>query len=170
MKESKIVIVIILTILLIGCSKTIKVENKINIEIKEEIKEEIIKKYNIEDIVIFQESFDLVFNELKSETDIINIKEIINNYNINNESIINNIYFGDTEGNFFIEPSIELPENYDFRERLPYKDAVSFGLCKPEPYIDYGSNNYIQSIYKPVYINDILVGVLGIDFNLYSEN
>ena len=77
-------------------------------------------------------------------------------------------YYGRSEIKQFIHsPSIDMPDDYDFRTRPTYKAAVEAGkITLKEPYIDAATQELVASIAAPVFINGILNGVIGVDLSL----
>ncbi len=79
------------------------------------------------------------------------------------------IYMGTIDGNMYMVPDDELPDDYDPRERLWYKDASdnSGKVIWTEPYSDAGTNGIIISAAKHVRGGDgSAVGVLSLDVKL----
>ncbi len=106
---------------------------------------------------------DILSDEIKSAKNKKAIEAILNKYY--NEKALNylNIYYGTVDGDFIVVPKIELPPDYDFRERPPYRDALSKGSYIQEPYIDPVTGRTILTISKPIYVDQKLIGVVGID-------
>lgn len=73
------------------------------------------------------------------------------------------VYFGSVDDTFIVWPEIELPEDYKITERPVYNEAASNGLYVAEAYMDFAEERMVQTISKAVYINDELIGVVGID-------
>lgn len=94
-------------------------------------------------------------------------RELINNVNSGNESIIN-VFVGTEEGVFLVDPFVELPESYDHRNSSWYKGA----LQKPDdifisdPYIDTGSGGLVVTVSGVLKNNSKVIGVVGIDLEL----
>ncbi|HOR86379.1 MAG TPA: methyl-accepting chemotaxis protein [Bacillota bacterium] len=78
------------------------------------------------------------------------------------------IYMGTIDGDMYMAPDDELPEDYDPRERPWYKDALdnSGKVIWTEPYSDAGTNGMILSAAKHVKGNDGSIGVLSLDVKL----
>jgi len=73
------------------------------------------------------------------------------------------VYFGSVDDTFIVWPEIELPEGYKITERPVYKEAANNGLYVAEAYMDFAEERMVQTISKAVYVNDELIGVVGID-------
>ena len=74
------------------------------------------------------------------------------------------VYYGTSEGEFFVWPMIELPDSYDCRERPWYKDAIEHGTFVSEIYEDAASMEKIQSVSSTIVNEGELSGVIGVDF------
>ena len=79
-----------------------------------------------------------------------------------------NIYFSSQEDGSLIQLlDVELPEDFDPRERSWYKGAVETeGYGTDGPYIDELTGEFTYSIHKAVRKDDVLLGVLSIDVSL----
>lgn len=73
------------------------------------------------------------------------------------------VYFGSVDDTFTVYPEIELPEDYKITERPVYKEAVNNSVYVAEAYMDFTEDKLLQTISKAVYVNDELIGVIGID-------
>lgn len=73
------------------------------------------------------------------------------------------VYFGSVDDTFIVWPEIELPEDYKITERSVYNEAANNGLYVAEVYMDFAEERMVQTISKAVYVNDELIGVVGID-------
>ncbi|MBN2897753.1 MAG: hypothetical protein JXO44_03165 [Clostridia bacterium] len=76
---------------------------------------------------------------------------------------ISYVYFGTVDDVFMISPATELPEDYRFTQRPAYKSALGVDINIAEIYIDAIDDRPIQTITKAVYVDDKLIGVVGID-------
>ena len=77
------------------------------------------------------------------------------------------VYFGDSQGSFTIRPDSKMPEGFDARTRLWYKDALtSSGASLTEPYIDAVTGQMIISIGTVVKKAGQTLGVVGSDLTL----
>lgn len=76
------------------------------------------------------------------------------------------LYYGNVKGEFVVAPKIELPPDYDCRQRPYYLDAVKHDYYFSEIYVDEVSGKHILTLSKAVYSKGKLIGVLGIDVNL----
>jgi hypothetical protein len=106
---------------------------------------------------------DLISNAIKSAKDKKAVEAIL--FKHYNEKALDYvcIYYGTVDGNFTCAPKLELPPDYDFRQRPPYLDALSKGSNFSEPYTDAVSGKTILTLSKPVYVDKKLIGVIGID-------
>ncbi|GAU79140.1 PDC sensor domain-containing protein [Fusibacter sp. 3D3] len=95
-----------------------------------------------------------------SETE---IQEALTEITLYEDLEIQYAYYGSAEGAFYIYPSMELPEDYDFRERPPYLNTMAEEIYYAEPYTDAITNRQIQTIGITVYDENGIIGVLGID-------
>lgn len=73
------------------------------------------------------------------------------------------VYFGSVDDTFIVWPEIELPENYKITERPIYTEALNQDMYVAEAYMDFAEERMVQTISKAVYVNDELIGVVGID-------
>lgn len=99
-------------------------------------------------------------NALKDSSDM--VKEF-ENYMNDSELEVVHLYFANVDGETFLEPFSELPQDYDPRERPFYINAVKDGIFIPEQYNDFMTNRLIQTIAKPMYVNNEIIGVIGMD-------
>lgn len=78
------------------------------------------------------------------------------------------MYFGAEDGSFWkASTASEVPEGYDPRERGWYKSAVEKGTTVvTDPYFDAFTLQMCDTIAVPVYVNDKLIGVAGIDMTI----
>ncbi|AIF69397.1 hypothetical protein PAP_04930 [Palaeococcus pacificus DY20341] len=89
--------------------------------------------------------------------------EVIKNYN---EDIIN-VYYATTDGELFIVPEAELPDDYDPRDSSWYKRAAQGETFWMEPYEDKITGKIVISYIIPVYSKEgKFKGVLGIDVDI----
>lgn len=80
-----------------------------------------------------------------------------------------NVYFGSEEaGTFLIEPPVDLPPDYDPRQRPWYTIANNETPVISEPYIDASSNAMTVTISLAVMDGGKKIGVVGVDLNLGS--
>lgn len=76
-------------------------------------------------------------------------------------------YVGSEDGSFNIWPASEMPEGYDPRQRVWYKDAARTGeAILTEPYVDASTGDFVISAAAPILQGASLKGVLGADFNI----
>jgi len=79
-----------------------------------------------------------------------------------------NIYFGSADGTTIISPVIELPEDFDPRERDWYTQAENKKAAVwSEPYEDTATGSSVVTVSRAVYDeNDRFLGVIGADIDL----
>ncbi|EOC99269.1 methyl-accepting chemotaxis protein [Caldisalinibacter kiritimatiensis] len=77
-------------------------------------------------------------------------------------------YFGSSNGNMYIYPKDELPDDYDPRDRPWYKKAVENEdkVVWTEPYADASTGEMVITAAKAVVEYGKVVGVVGIDISL----
>lgn len=96
-------------------------------------------------------SIELLLSELKS----------------NSTFDMENVYFAIEEtGAFHIEPSVQLPDGYEPRERVWYINSKNTGFYVSEIYVDLPTNAEILTVSKAIYNGEQLIGVLGVDIIL----
>lgn len=93
--------------------------------------------------------------------------EILKNVADSNDDIMNT-YFGTSEGDMYLYPEQDLPEDYDPRVRPWYKKAIESKekVVWSDPYIDANSKETVITAAKAVVKNGKVLGVIGIDINL----
>lgn len=92
------------------------------------------------------------------------VQEILNKAYEEYGDQVENIYYGDHKGKMVLSPPLQLPEDYDARQRLWYQKALEKDLFQPEPYLDQSVQKNIQTIAKALYKGDELIGVIGMDY------
>lgn len=80
------------------------------------------------------------------------------------------IFFGDELGNFYVNPAVELPSDYDHRTRPWYISAKDNGDYVAEPYVDYITNNKVLTIGKAIYKGKDFIGVVAIDLVVGNDD
>jgi hypothetical protein len=99
-----------------------------------------------------------------------NSKDVILQHlsNFKKESALNmlSVYFGDELGNFYLVPTATLPDDYDARERIWYKNAKENGEYVSDAFTDLSTTNKILAVAKAIYKDNKLIGVVGIDLIL----
>lgn len=146
--------ILFMLLLLAGCKASITVD-------VEEVKSDSENESSFKEEVM--ESLDRLTLKIDDFNDPALIEMIFNDYINESDLEIVTIYYGDPQGNFYISPQTELPEDYLFYERPPYKIAVSDGIYDPDKYADPIQDRFIQSVAKPIYQDNDLIGVIGID-------
>ena len=82
---------------------------------------------------------------------------------------INSIYFGTLNSDMYVYPHAELPDNYDPIKQLWYMKAVDVGESSwLEPYKSSITDDVIVNLVMPIYDNDKIIGVLGVEININS--
>jgi methyl-accepting chemotaxis protein len=81
---------------------------------------------------------------------------------------VTNIYFGVEDGTTRIIPEIDLPADFDPRERDWYKQAENKKVSVwSEPYEDTATGASVVTVSRAVYdVNDRFLGVIGVDIDL----
>ncbi|WP_132281067.1 methyl-accepting chemotaxis protein [Natranaerovirga hydrolytica] len=116
------------------------------------------------DLISHEEHLLAFFNERERERDMFNkFQDFLNVYDS-----VNHIYFGSKDGGMFLEPFIDVGNDFDPRERPWYEDAVEAdGIIWTSPYYDPVNDNMTISVAKPIYdANNIFTGVLSIDIDM----
>ncbi|THB78965.1 MAG: methyl-accepting chemotaxis protein, partial [Desulfobacteraceae bacterium] len=77
------------------------------------------------------------------------------------------VYFGEnSDGTFYIAPEVEMPEDFDPRQRTWYMAAEKDkNPIVSEPYIDAASGQMVVTVAQQVELDGRLYGVVGIDLN-----
>ncbi|WP_019340436.1 methyl-accepting chemotaxis protein [Stutzerimonas stutzeri] len=76
-------------------------------------------------------------------------------------------YLGRSDGEFIVHPQLELPADFDPRQRPWYKDAVGAGSTTlTEPYVDTGTNELVITAATPAKRGSETLGVVGGDLSL----
>ncbi|WP_028239573.1 methyl-accepting chemotaxis protein [Stutzerimonas azotifigens] len=76
-------------------------------------------------------------------------------------------YLGRADGEFIVHPSLELPADYDPRQRPWYRDAQAAGQTTlTEPYVDVGTGDLVVTAATPAREGSRLLGVVGGDLSL----
>lgn len=108
----------------------------------------------------------------KIEKEIITSNKTIENILMEyfDEDIFSAIYYGDIDGDFYIEPYFELPEDYEFRDRDFFTVAIKDDLYISETYKDFASGRELYTISKAIKKDGEIIGVLGFDlYNLEAK-
>ncbi len=86
---------------------------------------------------------------------------------IKGHSQAKNIYIGTKNGDMYIYPRAQFPEDYNPTLRPWYEKAKEEnGMIWTEPYRDTNSNELVVSVAAPVYNNKEFIGVVAIDISL----
>jgi len=87
---------------------------------------------------------------------------------------ITTAFFGTEQGNFFLDPKVQLPDGYDARTRDWYKKAIEKKgeVIITDPYVSASDGKITVTMAKTVEKDGKVVGVVGIDLDLnkFSEN
>lgn len=107
-----------------------------------------------------------IINSDKEEYEV-HAKELLNNINLTDESIIN-VYVATEKGTFFVDPYVELPDGYDHKTKDWYKDALAKQkeIIITNPYVDTATGKMVVSITGAIVKDEVAIGVAGIDIDL----
>ena len=165
-----IIILLVVLITILG----VLINNIVSDEISKSAQErnvEIAKNLRSEAESFFQKSAKVVevlsYNSVVKEANITEMKEQISKIRSNN-SYFSSIYLGTTQGGMHTEPKLNLPEDYDPRQRPWYKKAKKEeSLIWTDIYQDADTKKPIITVAVPI-TNDKgeFIGVLGGDISL----
>ncbi len=116
------------------------------------------------EVEVMEKDLEVFIEALKEVNDTFGVITLMDQYIKESERDIVYMYYGTSDGEFIAVPDMELPSDYNFVERPPYKIAAEGGTYKPEPYLDVKANKQMQSITKAVVVDGNVIGVAGIDF------
>lgn len=116
--------------------------------------------YSLVDIAIFESD---EFAKASVNKDYDKIENLLKNLVETSQYELYYAYFGDESGYFKMYPDEQLPEEYDFRERPTYTSALEEDVFISEPYEDFITGRAIVTVAVSVYVDDTLIGVLGVD-------
>ncbi len=78
-------------------------------------------------------------------------------------------FFGRNDGEFIVQPRLELPAGYDPRQRPWYQDAMRAGSTTlTEPYVDTATNDLVITAATPARRGGETLGVVGGDLSLHT--
>lgn len=79
-----------------------------------------------------------------------------------------NAYYGTESGKFLVYPKVELPSDFNHKERDWYKEAIKNKgkVFYTSPYVDVATGQTVVSLVQTVEDNGTIVGVVGIDVSL----
>lgn len=79
-----------------------------------------------------------------------------------------NAYYGTESGKFLVYPKIELPSDFNHKERDWYKEAIKNKgkVFYTSPYVDVATGQTVVSLVQAVEDNGSIVGVVGVDVSL----
>lgn len=160
-----LLIVFVLLIILTGCNYrvTVKLYDSAEVLEKEEIKQSDIITEEQKDLVINE--LALLSNEIKNDMSSEEIESLLEDYLKTSVLYIHCIYYCSIDGNFTIVPKRELPEDYDFRDRPPYKKVITDGIYVSESYKDIAKDRIIQTICVQAIDGEKTKGVIGTDIS-----
>ncbi|TCO78079.1 cache domain-containing protein [Marinisporobacter balticus] len=141
---------------LAGCKVTLKagIVKNTNQEETKEISEQLDEE---------KETLNTLCNQLINQ-DEASINEILKDFKENKLKNVERLYFAKEDSNeFYTYPNMELPDDYDARKRSWYINAKTNEYYTSE-YMDTVTNKYIVTVSKALYKEDVLMGVVGIDF------
>lgn len=125
------------------------------------------------------DTFELFFNETEAEINRISsnvtgindqeeLMKILVESKTFNEAFIS-AYFAEEAGTLTIYPKADLGADFDPRERPWYQEAVeNKAITWTEAYVDTATNQTVITLTKPVYDNNTLIGVMGIDISIQT--
>ncbi|MBZ5749730.1 methyl-accepting chemotaxis protein [Metabacillus rhizolycopersici] len=125
------------------------------------------------------DTFELFFNETEAEINRISsnvtgindqeeLMKILVESKTFNEAFIS-AYFAEEAGALTIYPKADLGADFDPRERPWYQEAVeNKAITWTEAYVDSATNQTVITLTKPVYDNNTLIGVMGIDISIQT--
>ncbi|MDF2822493.1 MAG: chemotaxis protein [Clostridiales bacterium] len=100
-------------------------------------------------------------------------KGLISNMKSSDNTILD-IYVGTEEGMFYAELSMELPSDFNHREREWYLKAIENkgDITIIDPYIDADTGKMVITMSSAIYKGDEIIGVVGMDIDLttYSNS
>ncbi|MBF4692378.1 PDC sensor domain-containing protein [Fusibacter ferrireducens] len=102
-------------------------------------------------------------NQIAMATSDEEIRDALTELALNENIEVQYAYYGSQTGRFYMYPEESFPEDYDFRERPFYLNAMAQGIYYAEPYTDLTNHRLIQTICITVYDENGIIGVLGID-------
>lgn len=79
-----------------------------------------------------------------------------------------NAYYGTESGKFLVYPQVELPSDFNHKERDWYKEAIKNKgkVVYTSPYVDVATGQTVVSLVQTVEHDGTVVGVVGIDVSL----
>lgn len=79
-----------------------------------------------------------------------------------------NAYYGTESGKFLVYPQVELPSDFNHKERDWYKEAIKNKgkVFYTSPYVDVATGQTVVSLVQTVEHDGTIVGVVGIDVSL----
>lgn len=91
---------------------------------------------------------------------------------IEHNPLVKMVYVGTEKKEIFIEPAVDLPDDFDPTSRPWYTSAVENQgeVAWTEPYVDAASGELLITGAKTIEVNGTLLGVIGFDISLESIN
>ncbi len=176
MKYNISVIILIISILFFGIYNTYELIQETNTNQKNQLiseMEETKDKFNkwiITKKVIIDTSKDILDNLEYEEIVKMKTNNAFLNINSNNQDI-SEIYIGLSDGGFVTGSDWIPPDDYDPRQRGWYIDAISKDkTIISDIYVDRETGKKLVTISSPLYIDDLLVGVMAADIFLDNIN
>ncbi|MCM3650455.1 methyl-accepting chemotaxis protein [Metabacillus litoralis] len=126
------------------------------------------------------DTFELFFNETEAEINRISsnvtgmndqeeLMKILVESKTFNEAFISAYFAKEEAGDLTIYPKADLGADFDPRERPWYQAAVkNKDITWTEAYVDTATNQTVITLTKPVYDNNTLIGVMGIDISIQT--
>lgn len=106
---------------------------------------------------------EVLMTKIASKDSDTDVQQILETFIKETKLEIQAVYYGNAEGDFWIEPKTQMPENYKFTERPPYTIAVKEGINYVDAYKDITTNRDVQCLSKPVLVDQKVIGVVGMD-------
>ncbi|WP_238918595.1 hypothetical protein [Clostridium sp. YIM B02555] len=101
-------------------------------------------------------------SKLNKAPDSNSIKAILNEYFQSNKDTTNCIYFAKENGEFYLIPNQQLPEDYDARKRVWYEKAIENKVYTSK-FQDVASGKNIRAVSQAISKDGTNIGVIGID-------
>jgi len=162
-----IIVIIMLGFLGTACDRPEKDDEAKDLERKEEMNKTDETVIKVENPYIIK--LDKIANQIIKNNGV-SVQMTLNQAYASYGALVENIYYADAMGKMILSPPIiQLPEDYDARERPWYKNALEEELYKPLPYQDQTVEKNIQTIAKALYKEDELIGVIGMDYELEDD-
>ena len=161
-KDILIILILILSLISVACDRQSKDINEKGLDEIEGIGVSDSNSEESQDPYLIK--LDAIGNQIIDRGEEESVQEILNEAYEAYGDQVENIYYGNQHGKMLLSPQLQLPEDYDARQRPWYKKALEKELFKPAPYLDQSVEKNIQTIAKALYKGDELIGVIGMDY------